>query len=235
MATSLKSRKGNEQIDVMDIFLSENLCSPMVESTGGALRSDEVFPLVFILLPNKQKESYIRAMRLLLEKNPRLDPETIMIDFEIAEINAFKNVFPSARLRGCYFHFGQCIWRKIQSLGPLLKRYQEDATFAFIVKKLNVLAFLPPVDIERGFEMLVDRQNASLLSPLLDYFQDTWVGRPMRYGRTRHAPTFAVQLWNQYHKTLEGLPRTNNSVEGWHKTFSSLMSSSYHLEIYRDP
>ncbi|KAL3700756.1 hypothetical protein R1sor_018778 [Riccia sorocarpa] len=49
----------------------------------------------------------------------------------------------------------------------------------------------------------------------------------VRYGRTRRAPTFAVQLWNQYHNTLEGLPHTNNSVEGWHRTFSSLMSASH--------
>jgi len=39
-------------------------------------------------------------------------------------------------------------------------------------------------------------------------------------------------LWNQYDATLEGLPKTNNSVEGWHKAFSSLLAAT-HPTIWR--
>ncbi|KAL3675686.1 hypothetical protein R1sor_025634 [Riccia sorocarpa] len=56
--------------------------------------------------------------------------------------------------------------------------------------------------------------------------EDTWIGRPMRYGRTRRAPLFSIDLWNQYNSTLDHLPRTNNSVEGWNRRFSSLLAAA---------
>jgi hypothetical protein len=36
-----------------------------------------------------------------------------------------------------------------------------------------------------------------------------------------------LALWNQYLGTLEDLPKTNNSVEGWHNSFSSLLSANH--------
>ena len=50
---------------------------------------------------------------------------------------------------------------------------------------------------------------------LLDYLEDTYIGR-LRNGR-RRAPIFALELWNMYERTVDGLARTNNNVEGWHR------------------
>jgi hypothetical protein len=59
---------------------------------------------------------------------------------------------------------------------------------------------------------------------LTDYFEDTWIGRPNK-RRTRRPPTFSLALWNQYDVTLADLPKTNNSVEGWHRAFSSFLGA----------
>lgn len=39
-------------------------------------------------------------------------------------------------------------------------------------------------------------------------------------------------LWNMYARTDAQLPRTNNSVEGWHRSFQAGLGS-YHLNLWR--
>jgi len=167
-----------------------------------AIKYNTTLPLVFVLLPNKSKETYVRTLRVICERKPGMDPKSILTDFEQAEINAFKDVFPNVEMRGCFFHFNQCIWRKIQGSGELQARYQDtvDPNFAFNVRKISALAFVPVEDVEKAFEDLMntsffkDENNSAILAPLTDYFEDNWIGRPLRRGRTRRAPTFDVSL-----------------------------------------
>ena len=55
---------------------------------------------------------------------------------------------------------------------------------------------------------------------MMDYFEDTFIGRPTRRNG-RRAPQFPISLWNVHDRVEEGLPRTNNTVEGWHRSFQS--------------
>ena len=41
-----------------------------------------------------------------------------------------------------------------------------------------------------------------------------------------------MQLWNVYERVIQGLPRTNNAVEGWHRAFNN-RSSIKHPSITR--
>lgn len=110
-----------------------------------------------------------------------------MTDFERAALNAFKDTFPSASNRGCFFHFSQCIWRKIQENPEIRMKYEnlQDPDFSLHVRELAALAFVPVSDVISSFEMLLDsdfyRENEEILQPLIDYFEDTWIGRPTRY------------------------------------------------------
>ena len=47
----------------------------------------------------------------------RWSPEKVLTDFEMALINAFETKLPNIRTTGCYFHFCQSLWRKVQELG----------------------------------------------------------------------------------------------------------------------
>ena len=52
--------------------------------------------------------------------------------------------------------------------------------------------------------------------PFVDYFEDTYVDRPQHRGR--HPPIFGNDLWNMFDQAQDELLRTNNSVEGWHRS-----------------
>jgi hypothetical protein len=111
----------------------------------------------------------------------------------------------------------------------------DEPDFALHIRQLMALAFIPPDDVIAAFEELVDseffQQNAQDLQELMNYFEDTWIGRPARRGG-RSNPLFAIEIWNVHNSALQDLPKTNNSVEGWHRAFSQLLGAS-HPTIWR--
>ena len=40
-------------------------------------------------------------------------------------------------------------------------------------------------------------------------------------------PIYPIALWNVHAQVVEDLPCTNNSVEGWHRGFSQLLSANH--------
>jgi len=43
-------------------------------------------------------------------------PETILLDFESAAINAFRSAFPSTTVTGCYFHLTRSVMRNVHEI-----------------------------------------------------------------------------------------------------------------------
>lgn len=175
-------------------------------------------PLVYILASHKDYETYRTIFEQLKVNKPSLSPKHIMVDFEQAAINAASNEFP-----GCFFHFTQCIWRKIQNLG-LQTKYNSDPVFALNMRKLAALAFVPVEKVSDSFQKLKKilkvrprpkaNSEAFKLKQLLDYFELTWVGKKNVRAK------FPIKLWNMFLFTLNGSPRTNNAVEGWHNAIN---------------
>lgn len=80
--------------------------------------------------------------------------------------------------------------------------------------------FQPPEDVVENYEKLEENEfftspeNEILLRPLLDYFEETWVGRYDHRWQGRRQPMFNVNFWNCYHACHAALPKTNNDVKG---------------------
>ncbi len=60
----------------------------------------------------------------------------------MAAISAIEEVFPNVVLSGCFFHYAQSLWRKLQSLG-LQQDYCNDEIFAIQARQFAALAFVP--------------------------------------------------------------------------------------------
>ena len=199
------------------------------------LKFKTIIPVVFVLMNDKSTNTYVRVLTELKNLKSNLNPVTVMTDFEQASLLAFRRIFPDTNQQGCLFHLSQCIWRRMQQIPGLQEHYTSDADFSLGIRHLAALAFVPTVDVIKVFEEILESQfyidNAEEVRDLINYFEDTWIGRPARRGG-RSAPIFPVALWNVHDQVVEDLPRTNNSVEGWHRGFSQLLGA-YHPTIWK--
>jgi hypothetical protein len=108
------------------------------------MRGKSVFPLVYVLTPRKDTATYSRIFKELLNLESGLAPQVIMRDFELASLNAYKDVFPAAEQKGRFFHFAQAFHRQIQQHSDVFQLYNENADFRLQIRFLVALAFIPP-------------------------------------------------------------------------------------------
>ncbi|CAF3361834.1 unnamed protein product, partial [Rotaria sp. Silwood2] len=108
----------------------------------------------------------------------------------------------------------------------MASRYNEDECFRLNVKKLIALAFLPLDKVTNGYELIAEQFDDEA-DDLLDYFERTWIGERKRRGAGRKKPKFDHTLWNIYDRVVAGVPRSNNSVEGWHNAFANRVAINH--------
>lgn len=112
----------------------------------------EVVPLVYCIMSSKSKivydEFFFELCRISCEWQINLNLERIISDFEIASVSSAKSFFPSAAYKGCLFHFGQIIWRRIQQ-ERLAVKYGNDEKFSMAMRMLKSLAFVPDKDLPK--------------------------------------------------------------------------------------
>ena len=188
----------------------------------------KVYPAIFALLPDKSQRTYQRLFGIVKTRAEALGlqfaPPKIQSDYEQAVIRAVRLEFPRSRLAGCAFHFGQCLWRKIQSLGGAAA-YREDADIRRFLRRCAALTFVP---VGRLDEAWVDMQAVAPVGPMLtgfsDYFVETWLDDvASRFPRT---------MWNHHQNMTQGSIRTNNSLESWHRHLKGFVSSA-HPNIFK--
>jgi len=98
----------------------------------------------------------------------------------------------------------------------LVSNYRDNENVRMFAKMVLALSFVPPDDVAECFDKL---NRPDELAPVYDYWEDNYIGRLRRHRRS--APSFPIALWNMRSCVTDGLPRTNNSVEGWHHAFQS--------------
>ena len=199
------------------------------------LKFGTVFPAVYVLMSDRSASTYILVLTELKKMRSTLNPRRVTTDFEQASLLAFRTVLPGTVQAGCFFHFSQCLWRKIQQIPEIARKYVDDPEFALGVRLLAAVAFVPIDSVIPVFEELLEsvffQDNADVLRDFVNYFEDTWIGRPGR-RRGRAAPIFPIQLWNVHERVIDNVARTNDHGEGWDRGFSSLLAAS-HPSIWR--
>lgn len=107
----------------------------------------------------------------------------------------------------------------MQQLG-LAKKYIYDRNIRLSFKYIKMLAFMPVQDVIPSF-LKIKEFAPSCFAPMLAYFEKTFIGKKVRGKENmRKKPLFDIEIWNVRERVVEeGVGRTNNSLEAWHKVF----------------
>ncbi|KAF0754584.1 MULE domain-containing protein [Aphis craccivora] len=115
---------------------------------------DSYVLLVFLLLPTKESNIYVKAFQNIINYCTSLSltfrPSEINVDFENRIHNAIKQVWTDVRIKGCRFHLGQSWRRAIQRLG-LSKKYKSDSEKSKYLNYFFGLPFLNETDVIQCF------------------------------------------------------------------------------------
>lgn len=162
-----------------------------------------------------------KLLEALRNYNVIFIPDEVIIDFEQAAFNAISRIWPNAIVKGCFFHFGQAIWRRVNHLG-LATLFNTNQQFRRCVELITSLALIPRHDIEIGWAFIRDQiSNYSWqVDELLDYVENTWL--------SDNSSIFHREIWSHY-GTIRG--RTNNAVEGFHSKINRHINKSQ-INIY---
>ena len=152
-------------------------------------------------MSGKSKQDYKRVLKALIKLLPSIRVETITIDFESAMWKAIHRVLPTVQIFGCFFHWAQAVWRKVQALGLQSAYTSDNATHKYI-KKLMSLPYLPAAHIQPIFNKLQQKATTPPLLELTSYIETTWL----------NSTVWSMRSWSVFRCHT----RTNNDVEGWH-------------------
>ena len=180
-------------------------------------------PVLYSLLPNKTRLTYIsffnEVRNVAIMNDLILNPKFITIDFEQGAINALKHVFPNVTIKGCNFHYNQCLFKKLQELGLHQAYYASPDDDLKSVKALYqrtiALAFIPTWNIDDLWcQVMNSFDHVPRSQEFFDYCTDTWIDNDSRFSRN---------LRNYY--GFDGA-RTNNGLEGRHHRLNTNLSTS---------
>ncbi|KAI8488921.1 hypothetical protein Bbelb_334390 [Branchiostoma belcheri] len=148
---------------------------------------------------------------------PTANVTRAMMDIEKALWSAMSFVLPDVRKMGCSFHWAQCLFRRVQTLGLQTTYMRKGATYKYLRQILS-LPVLPPEEIPAEWERLKAQATTPALLRFTAYLDKRWV------KSTFHPP----QSWSVFKKVV----RTNNDVEGWHNALKKRAADKCHLPFY---
>lgn len=141
------------------------------------VRQHHIITLGWVLMQSKLTACYVAVLRALRRLAPNFRPNEVMCDFELAEQNAWAEVYPNAEAHGCYFHFCSATCENAKELG-LVPFLRENLHADSIVRSLCALPLLKTEDLDEGFASVVNRaaeRELEELAPLFHYFNTTWL------------------------------------------------------------
>ncbi|KAG0440054.1 hypothetical protein DMUE_2020 [Dictyocoela muelleri] len=176
-------------------------------------------PVMFCFMKHKNEMSYDKIFKWIKSYQEDIlnNEKSIIFDFELASFNSIKKRFIHSNLYGCCFHLRQIIWRKIQNLG-FSSIVINNVSIKLQVKMILALSFV-------SFEYVVfyslrlksyiqEEKSKEVLQPF------EWFNQEYIYNQSRNK---SICFWNVKCRTEKKVPRTNNSLECYHRHLNTLV------------
>ena len=91
---------------------------------------------------------------------------------------------------------------------------------------MPALASAASDEVPQLFPLVAELLPVPEARDLIQYFENTYIGRVLPAGGVQ-APLIPISMWNYYLETPFGLPRTNNAVESWHRSFNATVGCQH--------
>lgn len=137
----------------------------------------------------------------------RLKPTMVVCDFEQSLILSVQSEFPRAKVSGCYFHYCQSLYKKVNNLGLAIP-YRRDPQLKEAIRKCFALGYLPLALVRQTFVQFRTSRRIQHLIATYPHFDDFLDYIVAVYFRGPYPPV----MWNVF--TRDASNRTNNHVEG---------------------
>lgn len=134
-------------------------------------------------MSNRKCESYEAVFKYIEEHIFKLEPAGLMSDWEAGMRNALQICYPTAKLRGCWYHYCAAIRKKCLKLG-LHSVLKSDASARLIKHQIMSLPLLPSEHFLEGYqhikETAVEAKLLTKFKPLFQYFENYWILQVLR-------------------------------------------------------
>ncbi|CAF1563135.1 unnamed protein product, partial [Didymodactylos carnosus] len=178
----------------------------------------------------KSGKTYEQILKTIIEQENKynivVEPKRAVSDFEQATFNAVSNIFPNCKISGCFFHYSQSLWRRIQTGGLIsyLKVSDSKCTESSInwFRGALGLALIPLHIVSETWANIMSEYTPDdpAATTFNDYITDTYVDDDAIF------PSF---IWNVHDLIITDQPRTNNHVEGFHNRLKQHFSVHPHI------
>ena len=147
----------------------------------------------------------------------------VITDYEKAVFTVLRRY--GCHVQGCFFHFTQCVYRKVKQIGLVDEYNKYNSTVHLYVRLLMMVAFIKPSmkpevfnDLVRSFSSEnLDNGITRQMSIVFKYFKDTWLNG-----------SIDVNMW--YFSGCE--MNTNNRCESIHSGFTAMFPNISHPNMF---
>ena len=172
-------------------------------------------PLCYILMQGKSHNDYTACFKKVIQLvGGEMQVKRILVDYEKALWTSIKAAFgEDVNVRGCWFHFNQCIFRKLIDL-KMKNAYNQNVDTNTMVRKLMTLPLMDAENIPKLFKKIKKSYfpdgNVGVTpgevakEKLFEYFENQWINGNGNKG-------FKPEDYTCYKRAI----RTNNHVENW--------------------
>lgn len=137
---------------------------------------ETTYPAVYALMNNSKHENYASIFEWMKLMH-NVYPNRIVMDNELAQMNASKEVWPEAIIQNCYFHFAQAIRKN--AVDKVVNYSKSD--HRTIISMFRKLPLLPLKFITAGIDEIIKLQKKWKIyndfNKFNEYFLSTWTVR----------------------------------------------------------
>lgn len=171
-------------------------------------KTTNIIPVIYVLLPNKTEQTYNRLFSII-KQNFEIDIKNFKCDYEIAQMNAVSNIFPNAKISGCYYHFNHAVWKYSKKI-----KLNSTSEGRNVTRMVAMFPLLPESYISVAWRHILDNApNSQEMTRFRRYFETQWFPK---------LPASILSCAGQRH-------RTTNCLEGWHRRINGRMGKSHSL------